>query len=84
VRAPVRASWLNQIEIYFSIVRRRVLTRNGFRCLQALAERLADFERYFERIAKPFEWEFTRTDLNALVARMRSRCWQSQTLKLAG
>jgi hypothetical protein len=44
---------------------------------------LADFERYFESIAHPFEWKFTRSDLNALVARMRARYSQSQNLKQA-
>lgn len=83
VHAPVHASWLNQIEIYFSIVQRKALTPNDFPCLEAVAERLANFERYFESIAHPFEWKFTRADLNALIARMRSRYWQSQQLKLA-
>jgi hypothetical protein len=90
VHGPVHASWLNQIEIYFSIVQRKVLTPNDFPCLEAVAERLANFERYFESIARPFEWKFTRTDLNALIelnaliARMRNRWAQSQPpLKLA-
>jgi hypothetical protein len=83
VHAPVHASWLNQIEIYFSVAQRKVLTPNDFPCLEAVAERLANFERYFEGIAHPFEWKFTRADLNALIARMRSRCWHSQHLKLA-
>src|SRR5215831_5305612 len=48
VHGPVHASWLNQIEIYFSIVQRKVLTPNDFPCLEAVAERLANFERYFE------------------------------------
>lgn len=82
VHGPVHASWLNQIEIYFSIVQRKVLTPNDFPCLEAVAERLANFERYFESIAHPFEWKFTRTDLNALIARMRDRWAQSQPLKL--
>ena len=83
VHAPVHASWLNQIEIYFSIIQRKVLTPNDFACLQAIAERLSNFERYFESIAYPFEWKFTRADLNALIARMRV-CWaQSQPQKLA-
>jgi hypothetical protein len=55
VHAPVHASWLNQIEIYFSIVQRKVLTPNDFPCLEAVAQRLASFERYFETIARPFE-----------------------------
>jgi hypothetical protein len=83
VHGPVHASWLNQIEIYFSIVQRKVLTPNDFPCLEAVAERLSDFERYYESIAQPFAWKFTRTDLNALMARMRSRYAQTQQLKLA-
>ena len=83
VHAPVHASWLNQIEIYFSIVQRKALTPNDFSCLQAVAERLHNFERYYESIAHPFEWKFTRADLNALIARMRSRYAETQYLKLA-
>jgi hypothetical protein len=83
VHGPVQASWLNQIEIYFSIVQRKVLTPNDFPCLEAVAQRLANFERYFESIARPFEWKFTRADLNALIARMRNRWSQDQHLKLA-
>ncbi len=83
VHGPVHASWLNQIEIYFSIVQRKVLTPNDFPCLQAVAERLANFERYYESIAHPFEWKFTRADLNALMARMRSRYAETHPLKLA-
>jgi hypothetical protein len=83
VHGPVHASWLNQIEIYFSIVQRKALTPNDFPNLQALAERLAQFERYYESIAHPFEWKFTRADLNALLVRMRSRSAQTQSLKLA-
>jgi hypothetical protein len=60
-----------------------VLTPNHFPCLEAVAERLANFECYYERIAHPFEWKLTRADLNALIARMRLRYWQSQQLKLA-
>jgi hypothetical protein len=83
VHGPVHASWLNQIEIYFSIVQRKVLTPNDFPSLAQVAQRLADFERYFESIAHPFEWKFTRSHLNALVARMRARYSQSQNLKQA-
>ena len=55
VHVPVLASWLNQIEIYFSIVQRKVLTPNDFPALEAIARRLASFEHYFESIAHPFE-----------------------------
>lgn len=83
VHAPVHASWLNQIEIYFSIVQRKALTPNDFPCMQAVAERLEGFERYHESITHPFEWKFTRADLNALMARMRSRYAEIHPLKLA-
>ena len=83
VHGPVHASWLNQIEIYFSIVQRKALTPNDFPCLEAVAERLFGFERYYESIAKPFEWKFTRADLTALIARMRARYAQTQPLQLA-
>lgn len=83
VHGPVHASWLNQIEIYFSIVQRKALTPNDFPSLEAVAERLFGFERYYESIAKPFEWKFTRADLNALLARMRARYAQTQPLPLA-
>ena len=64
-------------------MQRKALTPNDFPCLEAVAERLESFERYFESIARPFEWKFTRADLNALIARMRSRSWQNPQLKLA-
>jgi hypothetical protein len=72
VHGPVHASWLNQIEIYFSIVQRKVLTPNDFPNLNAVAERLLEFQRYYESIAKPFEWKFTRKDLMQLLSRIKS------------
>jgi hypothetical protein len=70
VHLPVHASWLNQIEIYFSIVQRKALTPNDFECLEQLAERLAGFERRYEQIAAPFEWKFTRQDLAQLLEKL--------------
>ena len=70
VHGPIHASWLNQIEIYFSIIQRKVLTPNDFNSLEMLADRLALFERHYEVIAKPFEWKFTRGDLNKLIHRL--------------
>jgi hypothetical protein len=71
IHGPVHASWLNQIEIYFSIIQRKVLTPNDFNSLEMLAERLHRFERHYEAVAKPFEWKFTRDDLNKLVHRLK-------------
>jgi hypothetical protein len=63
VHLPVHASWLNQIEIYFSIVQRKVLTPNDFTGLAEVESRLLEFERRYEAVAKPFQWKFTRHDL---------------------
>lgn len=70
VHGPVHASWLNQIEIYFSILQRKALTPNDFPSLGAVKERLMEFQHYYEGIAKPFEWKFTRRDLQELLKKM--------------
>ena len=70
VHLPVHASWLNQIEIYFSIVQRKVLTPNDFASLVAVEERLLAFEKRFGEVARPFEWKFTRADLATLMAKL--------------
>ena len=67
VHGPVHASWLNQIEIYFSIVQRKALTPNDFSCLAEVEDRLLRFQEYYERMATPFDWRFTRADLARLI-----------------
>lgn len=73
VHGPVHASWLNQIEIYFSILQRKALTPNDFSCLDALSQRILDFQRHYEAIANPFDWRFTRKDLADLLGRLAPR-----------
>ena len=63
VHTPVHASWLNQVEIYFSIIQRKVLTPNDFANLKAIQLRLALYEELTNRQPKPFAWRFTRQDL---------------------
>jgi hypothetical protein len=70
VHLPVHASWLNQIEIYFSIVQRKVLQPNDFTDPAAVEERLLGFARHYEQVAQPFEWKFTRDDLDNLLERL--------------
>lgn len=70
VHSPVHASWLNQIEIYFSIVRRKVLTPNDFTSLTEVEVRLLGFQEYYQSIARPFVWHFTRADLADLMRRL--------------
>ncbi len=69
VHTPVHASWLNQVETYFSIIQRKVLTPNDFPSLAAVKDRLLRFQRRYEQSAKPFQWTFTRRDLHALLAK---------------
>jgi hypothetical protein len=69
VHGPVHASWLNQIEIYFSIVQRKVLTPNDFSGLDQLAERLLDFQYYWESSAKPSNGSSPKPT--------STRCWSS-------
>ena len=70
VHTPTHGSWLNQVEIYFSIVQRKVLTPNDFSSLDEVRDRLAGFQVYYQKIAKPFEWKFTRNDLTRLLDRL--------------
>ena len=81
VHTPVHASWLNQIEIYFSIVQRKVLTPNDFQDLDQVADRLSRFEQLYNTMAEPFGWNFTRDKLNAWLARLEQR--QNAQLALA-
>lgn len=73
VHLPVHASWLNQIEIYFSIVQRKVLTPNDFFGLEEVEDRLVKFQERYEEIAKPFEWKFTRTDLAKVMEKLQNK-----------
>lgn len=70
IHLPIHASWLNQIELFFSIVQRKALTPNDFDSLDALAERLLRFGDHYRQIARPFQWTFTRDDLNRLLTRI--------------
>jgi hypothetical protein len=70
VHGPIHASWLNQIEIYFSIVERKALTPNDFSSLEEVENRLLGFQQYYENIAAPFEWKFTRDDLKAMMKKL--------------
>jgi transposase len=70
VHLPIHASWLNQIEIYFSVVQRKVLTPNDFTDLAEVERRLLGFQRRYQQTAVPFDWRFTRADLDRLLRRL--------------
>jgi hypothetical protein len=63
VSLPTHSSWLNQIEIFFSIVQRKVLTPMDVADEETLTTRLLDFQDYYQQTAKPFSWKFTAADL---------------------
>ena len=70
IHLPAHASWLDQAEIYFSVVQRKALTPNDFTSLDQIRGRLAAFEVRYNAIARPFGWRFTRTDLHDLLNRL--------------
>jgi len=70
IHLPAHASWLDQAEIYFSVIQRKVLTPNDFTGLDHIRDRLAAFETRYNQIARPFTWRFTRTDLSDLLRRI--------------
>jgi DDE superfamily endonuclease len=69
VHTPVHGSWLNQVEIYFSIIQRKVLTPNDFANLDAVRLRLALYEQLSNRTPRPFKWKFTRQKLQEWLKR---------------
>jgi hypothetical protein len=80
VHTPVHASSLNQVEIYFSIVQRKLLTPPHFPDLQTLERQLLEFQSLYERRAKPFEWKFSRDDLNRLLRHLTDQQTQQDNI----
>lgn len=70
VHLPVHASWLNQVEIFFSIVQRKVVKPQDFDDLDALADRLLAFQDRYNATAESFDWRFTRKSLDRLLERL--------------
>ena len=65
VYVPKHTSWLNQVEMWFSILVRRVLKRGDFPSVEALRERILAFVTYFNQTARPFRWTYTGRPLVA-------------------
>ena len=74
----MHASWLNQIEIYYSIAQRKLLEPNDFDSLAELARTLNAFEQRWNETAEPFDWNFTRDDLAAVLERLAAHEHQLQ------
>jgi hypothetical protein len=80
VHLPVHASWLNQIEIVFSIIQRKVIKPADFSDLDALGDRLCRFEDRYNESATPFDWRFSTADLTAMLERIDSSAGQEAAL----
>ena len=70
IHLPVHASWPNQVEIYFSVVQRKLITPDDFADTDELARQITAFEKRYNHAARPFDWRFSRNDLNHLLNRL--------------
>jgi hypothetical protein len=73
VHTPVHSSWLNQVEIYFSLVQRKVLTPNEFASLDEVESRLGFYEGLTNGDPQPFEWNFDREELADFLQRLEAK-----------
>ena len=73
VHTPVHASWLNQVEIYFSILQRKVLTPNDFHSLDAAEQRIMLYEVLTNQSPRPFAWKFDRAKLADYLQRLEAK-----------
>jgi len=80
VHTPTYASWLNQIEIYFSIIQRKLLKPNDYATLEELEQAIHAFGRRYSAVGKMFAWCFTRQDLER---RLREPLLQPEPTSLA-
>ena len=70
IHTPLHASWLNQIEIFFSVIQKKVVTPNDFDSLSQLSRTLLAFTDRYNRTARPFNWKYTASDLRKLLSRI--------------
>ena len=83
VHLPVHASWLNQVEIYFSILQRKAISPADFTDLHDLAARILAFQDRYNTTATPFDWTYTRADLNNFLAQLSRHDAQHITTEAA-
>ena len=70
IHTPTHASWLNQVEIFFSLIQRKVVSPNDFASLDVLADTLTAFVDRYNATATPFKWKYTAADLERHLARL--------------
>jgi DDE superfamily endonuclease len=79
IHTPVHASWLNQVEIFFSVIQKKVVTPNDFASLEQLSRTLLGFVDRYNQTARPFSWKFTASDLHHLMDRISRHEQQQDT-----
>jgi transposase len=70
IHTPVHASWLNQVEIVFSVIQKKAISPNDFPSLDKLSETLLAFIGRYNQTARPFSWKYTADDLKDLIRRI--------------
>jgi transposase len=83
IHTPVHASWLNQVEIFFSVIQKKVVSPNSFPSLEKLSETLLAFVDRYNRTAEPFSWKYTADDLKDLLRRI-SEYEKQDTMEQSG
>ena len=83
IHTPVHASWLNQVEIFFSVIQKKVISPNDFPSLEALSETLLAFIARYNQTARPFSWKYTAADLADLIRRI-SEHEEQDTMQQSG
>jgi len=73
IHTPVHASWLNQVEIFFSIIQKKVISPNDFASLDDLSARLLAFTARYNQTARPFNWKYTAADLARTLDKISAR-----------
>jgi len=70
IHTPIHASWLNQVEIIFSVLQRKILTPNDFPDLESLEAAILQFQTRYNQIAEPFKWKYTKDDLKKTLSKI--------------
>ncbi|HYV36608.1 MAG TPA: transposase [Gemmataceae bacterium] len=73
VHTPIHASWLSQVEIYFSKIQRKVFTPNDFTSLAEVEERQRLYEELTNQNPRPFNWKFDRAKLTRFLDRLQQK-----------
>lgn len=83
IHTPIHASWLNQVEIIFSVLQRKVLTPNEFPSIESLEAAILEFQALYNQVAKPFKWKYTKEDLKKTLEKIQARSENANQLRMA-